>query len=91
MIVSNDRANAGGRVGSTEVSSPWSPSRATRSACSQFQTLLPAAGTGLKVDSKAQAEQIRSVAVERIGPVLGTVPARIMGTLDDALRLHLGL
>jgi mRNA interferase MazF len=28
-----------------------------------FQTLLPAAATGLRVDSKAQAEQVRSVAV----------------------------
>lgn len=38
-----------------------------------FQTLLPADETGLDVDSKAQAEQVRSVAVERVGSLIGTV------------------
>lgn len=56
-----------------------------------FQTLLPAAATGLRQDSKAQAEQIRSVAVERLGAVLGRAPADVMAQLDDALRLHLQL
>lgn len=54
-------------------------------------TALPAAETGLRVDSKAQAEQVRSVAVERVGEVLGVVPAGVMVELDDALRLHLNL
>jgi mRNA-degrading endonuclease toxin of MazEF toxin-antitoxin module len=44
-----------------------------------------------RVDSKAQAEQLRSVTVERIGPVLGRVPAQVMAEVDDALRLHLQL
>jgi mRNA interferase MazF len=56
-----------------------------------FQVLLPAAETGLARDSRAQAEQVRSVAVERIGAKLGVVPPRIMERLEDALRLHLGL
>jgi mRNA interferase MazF len=56
-----------------------------------FQVLLPARLTGLHVDSKAQAEQVRSVSVERLGPVLGRVPAQHMAQLDDALRLHLQL
>jgi mRNA interferase MazF len=56
-----------------------------------FQTLLPAAETGLQVDSKAQAEQVRSIAVERLGAVLGRAPAEVMADLDDALRLHLQL
>lgn len=56
-----------------------------------FQTLLPAAGTGLRYDAKAPAEQIRSIAVERLGAVLGRVPSDVMGELDDALRLHLQL
>jgi mRNA interferase MazF len=54
-----------------------------------FQTLLPADATGLAVDSKAQTEQVRSVAVKRIGSVLARVPALIMAQLDEALRLHL--
>ncbi len=52
-----------------------------------FPTLLPAAATGLRTYAKAHAEQIRSVAVERIGPAIGRVPAK----LDDALRLYLQL
>ncbi|MGH9102203.1 MAG: type II toxin-antitoxin system PemK/MazF family toxin, partial [Acidimicrobiales bacterium] len=45
----------------------------------------------LRVDSKAQAEQVRSVAVERMGATLGQLPASIMAKIDDALRLHLDL
>ena len=56
-----------------------------------FQVLLPAAETGLERDSKAQAEQIRSIAVERVGDRLGIVPNAIMLDIDEALRLHLGL
>jgi len=56
-----------------------------------FQTLLPAEATGLRVDSKAQAEQVRSVSVERLGPVIGHVPPQLMIGIDDALRLHLQL
>lgn len=56
-----------------------------------FQTLLPAELTGLRVDSKAQAEQVRAVSVERLGPVLGRLPASIMHQVDEALRVHLQL
>jgi len=56
-----------------------------------FQTLLPADETGLRLESKAQAEQVRSVAIERVGPVIGRVPTHVMTDLDDALRLHLRL
>lgn len=56
-----------------------------------FQVLLPAAATGLPRDSKAQAEQVRSVAVQRIGRRLGAIPAGLMSELDEALRLHLVL
>ena len=56
-----------------------------------FQVLLPAGATGLERDSKAQAEQVRTVAVARIVRPVGWVPAELMGELDDALRLHLSL
>jgi mRNA interferase MazF len=56
-----------------------------------FQVLLPAGETGLPRDSKAQAEQVRSVAVERVGPVVGRLGAALAAALDDALRLHLAL
>ncbi|WP_435199722.1 type II toxin-antitoxin system PemK/MazF family toxin [Janibacter sp. GS2] len=56
-----------------------------------FQALLPAAATGLRQDFKAQAEQVRSIAVERLGAVLGRAPVAVMVQLDEALRLHLQL
>jgi len=57
----------------------------------EFQVLLPAAATGMRQDSKAQAEQVRSVAVERLGEPTGLVPGAIMLQIDEALRLHLAL
>jgi mRNA interferase MazF len=56
-----------------------------------FQFVLPAARCGLHRDSKAQAEQIRSVAVARIGRCVGVLPADLLTQLDGVLRLHLGL
>ena len=56
-----------------------------------FQVLLPAAVTGLERDSKAQAEQIRSIDVNRLAGRMGVVPAVLMLDLDEALRLHLAL
>jgi mRNA interferase MazF len=52
---------------------------------------LPARSTGLRQDSKAQAEQIRSIAVGRLGERIGTIPAGVMVKIDEALRLHLAL
>jgi mRNA interferase MazF len=56
-----------------------------------FQVLLPALACGLDVDSKAQAEQVRSVVVERIGSHVGSLPADPLSRLSEALRLHLDL
>jgi mRNA interferase MazF len=56
-----------------------------------FQVELPARGAGLRVRSKAQAEQVGSVSVERLGPVLGQLSAAVLAAVDDALRLHLDL
>lgn len=90
VVVSNDRANAAatrrGRGVVTVV-----PVTSNISRVLAFQTLLPADGTGLRKDSKAQAEQVRSIDVLRVGSLLGRVPAPVMADLDDALRLHLGL
>lgn len=56
-----------------------------------FQVLLRAAECGLAVDSKAQAEQVRSVAVERLRRRVGVLPAPVLRQLDTALSVHLGL
>lgn len=37
----------------------------------------------------AQVEQVRSVSVERFGPVVARLPPPLMAELDVALRLHL--
>ena len=56
-----------------------------------FHALLPADRTGLSRDSKAQAEQVRSIDVQQLGGAVGHVPAALLDAVDDALRLHLGL
>ena len=57
-----------------------------------WQTVLLAAdATGLTQDSKAQAEQVRSVAVERVGARIGILPSAHLAELDEALRIHLAL
>jgi mRNA interferase MazF len=90
VIVSNDAANvAAQKLGRGVVTVVPVTSNVER--LYPFQVLLPAAETGLTRDSKAQAEQVRSVAVERIGARLGAVPPGLLARLEDALRLHLGL
>ncbi|WP_448071312.1 type II toxin-antitoxin system PemK/MazF family toxin [Georgenia yuyongxinii] len=90
VIVSNDRANlVAARLGRGVVTVV--PVTSNTDRIFPFQTFLPAAGTGLRQDSKARAEQVRSIAVERLGAVLGRAPADVMAQLDDALRLHLQL
>lgn len=56
-----------------------------------FQVLLPAGSCGLPLASKAQAEQIRSVAVQRVGKVVGRLGSGLLTDVDEAMRLHLGL
>jgi mRNA interferase MazF len=90
VIVSNDGANASAdRHGRGVVTVVPITSQVDR--VFPFQVLLPRLDTGLRHDSKAQAEQVRAVAVERIGERVGTVPLVLMSDLDDALRLHLDL
>lgn len=90
VVVSNDRANAtAARLGRGVVTVVPVTSAVDR--VFTFQVLLRAEETGLRLDSKAQAEQVRSVSVERLGQVIGRVPTHLMTQLDDALRLHLQL
>lgn len=90
VIVSNDAANSTARrLGRGVVTVVPVTSNVAR--VYPFQVLLPAADTELERDSKAQAEQVRSVAVGRIGARLGVVPHPIMLEIDEALRLHLEL
>jgi mRNA interferase MazF len=90
VIVSNDGANAtAARLGRGVVTVV--PITSNLGRVYPFQVKLPAKATGLRTDSKAQAEQVRSVAVQRVGIRVGRIPAEIMEQVDEALRLHLAL
>ncbi len=90
VLVSNDAANStASRLGRGVVTVVPVTSNVAR--IYPFQVHLGAEPCGLPNDSKAQAEQVRSVAVERVGSVLGTVPPQLMRKVDDALRVHLAL
>ncbi len=90
VVVSNDGANgAASRLGRGILTVVPVTSNVQR--VYPFQVLLPAAETGLDRDSKAQAEQIRAIDVERIGARVGSLNAELLAGLDEALRLHLAL
>lgn len=90
VLVSNDGANtSAARLGRGVVTVV--PVTSNISRVHPFQVLLEAEATGLDRDSKAQAEQVRAVAVERIGSRIGVVPTDVMVQLDEAIRLHLAL
>jgi mRNA interferase MazF len=89
VIVSNDGANNAAERGRGVVTVVPVTSNVAR--VYPFQVALTAVETGLEQDSKAQAEQVRSVDVQRIGSRIGDLPTESMAELDEALRLHLAL
>jgi mRNA interferase MazF len=90
VIVSNDAANrAAERAGRGVVTVV--PITSNTDRVLPFQVLLPGAETGLPADSKAQAEQVRAVAVHRLRRRAGEVPPAVLRRLDQALRTHLAL
>lgn len=90
VIVSNDGANSTAqRVGQGVITVV--PVTSNTDRVYPFQVLLPASVTGLPVDSKAQAEQVRSIAIERLGRRIGVLNADLQTDLDEALRLLLAL
>lgn len=90
VIVSNDGANTtASRLGRGMVTIVPVTSNVER--IYPFQVLLTARTTGLDGDTKAQAEQVRSVAVQRVGHRIGTLANEELAELDEALRVHLAL
>jgi mRNA interferase MazF len=90
VIVSNDGANSTAeRLGRGVLTVVPVTSRTER--VHPFQVMLLARETGLRLDSKAQAEQVRAVVVERVGAQVGSLPPYLVAALDEALRLHLAL
>jgi mRNA interferase MazF len=90
VVVSNDGANStAARLGRGVIT--VAPITSNVSRVYPFQVLIPADESGLEYDSKVQAEQVRSISVERVRNTLGSVPAPLMLHVDEALRLHLAL
>ena len=90
IVVSNDGANRTAQTLGRGVVTVV-PVTSQTGRVYPFQVLLPAGSCGLPRASKAQAEQIRSVAVQRIGSVAGRLQGDVLAALDAAMRLHLGL
>jgi mRNA interferase MazF len=90
VIVSNDAAYAAverrGRGTVTVV-----PITSNVRRILSFHVALEAGAGGLQRESKAQAEQIRTVSAGRLGARLGELPKATMHRLDAALRLHLAV
>ena len=90
VIVSNDGANtSAARLGRGVIT--VIPVTTNVQRVYPFQVRLPAGETGLDRDSKAQAEQVRSVSIDRVVDKLGSVPPALMLDIDEALRLHLSI
>lgn len=90
VVMSNDGANSSAdRLGRGVVTVV--PVTSSTDRIYPFQVFLPASECGLDRDSKAHAEQVRSIAVERVGRRLGVLTAELLSALDEALRLHLAL
>lgn len=90
VLVSNDGANSMAALRGRGVVTVI-PVTTNVERIHPFQVFLPAGQSGLDRDSKAQAEQVRAVAADRVRHKLGSVPASLMDEVDDALRLHLAL
>lgn len=90
VIVSNNGANAAAAARGHGVVTVV-PLTSNVERVFAFQVLVPAPQSGLRQDSKAQTEQLRSIDVRRLGSAVGVLPPALIDQLDDTLRLHLGL
>jgi mRNA interferase MazF len=95
VVVSNDGANvAVERVGRGTITVVPVTSNVAR-VFDAFQVPIldddDLAAAGLRVPSKAQAEQVRSISATRVRRVIGRFPAALLASVDAALRFHLSL
>ena len=90
IVVSNDAANIVASRNGVGVITVV-PITSNTSRVFPFQVLVSGADGGLRRNSKAQTEQVRSVDVSRFGRRLGALEAATVRKLDDAIRVHLSL
>lgn len=90
VVVSNDGANSSAlHLGQGVITVV--PMTTRDASPYPFQVAVPQALSGLKADSVAQAEQLRSVDVRRLTPTGRRLPPPLMAALNQALSLHLAL
>ena len=85
LIIQNDRGN----LHSPTVIVAAITSR-TRKAHLPIHVPLPGEACGLRTDSVALLEQVRTLEKARLGKYLGRVPAEVMAQVDAALSVSLG-
>jgi len=85
VIISNDIANEKSDL-VTVI-----PLTSNTSRIYPFEVLFPAAQSGLERDSKAKANQIRTIDKKRLLSRLGQVNAALLAKVEEALLLHLGI
>jgi mRNA interferase MazF len=85
VVISNNVANANAAVLVVV------PITSNLSRVYPFELLLPNNRTGLDLNSKAQANLLRAVNINRFIKPLGYVPEDLMGQLDERIREHLAL
>jgi mRNA interferase MazF len=90
IIVSNDATNAVTRAMNAGLITIV-PLTSSVSSVYPFEVFVDASDSGLARNSKAQAQQVRSISVQRIGEVIGHLTPALMNQVDEALRIHLGL
>ncbi|MEI8082919.1 MAG: type II toxin-antitoxin system PemK/MazF family toxin [Actinomycetes bacterium] len=91
VIVSNDSANTSANEHGRGVITVC-PVTSNVSRVLPFQVFLPLSGkTGLDIESKVQAEQVRAIDVRYVGNPIGALSREQLAALDGALRLHLAL
>jgi mRNA interferase MazF len=56
-----------------------------------FEVFMPKGMGGLKENSKAKANQIRTVDKKRIKRVIGQLPMDLMNKIDEAVKIHLNI
>jgi mRNA interferase MazF len=90
VIVSNNGANESVERNNRGVVTVV-PLTSNTSRVLSFQVFLSAGESRLAKDSKAQCEQVRAVAPQRVLQRVGSVPRQRMAEIDVALRRHLAL
>ena len=95
LVVSNDGANeAAAMMGRGTIAVVPLTTNVTN-ARGEFQVLVSDAealeSMGLTSTSKVQAEQVRTVSVERLAGTRGMAPGWVLQQVDHALRFHLSL